>query len=152
MKLHRQTLVLAAIGLADLCFTLWLIHTFGAWEANPLMEAALRHGLQTLVVVKLALLAAPLALLEWAWKRRPAFVRSAANAAIAGYLVVFALGVARANMVRHPMALPPDPRSSRIWARVVIEQEAQRASRQDLRDRPDEMSLPHGEELQTAVD
>ncbi|MGC8666901.1 MAG: DUF5658 family protein [Chthonomonadales bacterium] len=152
MRLHRQTLVLAGIGLADLCFTLWLINTFNAWEANPLMEAALRRGLHTLVAVKLALLLLPLAFLEWAWRRRPAFVRRAANFAIVGYLAVFTLGIARANLAPHPVVLPPDPLSRRIWAQVMIEQEENWASKMDLRDRPYGSSSMGGKAVHTAVD
>jgi len=152
MKLHLQTLVLAAMGLADLCFTLWLVATLDAWEANPVMEAALRNGLQTLVAVKLALLVLPLAIVEWAWRRRPAFVRRAANLAIAGYVLVFALGIARANLANHPTMLPPDPISRRIWAEVLLNREQHHPDQTDLRDAPGPSVWTGGTPMGTAVD
>ena len=102
MKLHRQTVVIGGLCLLDLASTLWVVAHYSAAEANPLMAFCLGHGTATFVGAKILLSLLPLMMIEWAWRRRPRFVRRAANVAIAAYLGCYILGVQRANSVRMP--------------------------------------------------
>lgn len=127
MKLHRQTVALAALGIADLAATLWLVGRCGAAEANPFMARLLAHSPWALAAVKLGALALALGILEWAWRVHPRTVRFAANAAVAAYIGIYAVGVARANDTSHlKMETPPSPISARIYARIHARQAARR--------------------------
>ncbi len=127
MKLHRQTVALAALGIADLAATLWLVGRCGAAEANPFMARLLAHSPWALAAVKLGALGMALGILEWAWRVHPRTVRLAANAAVAAYIGIYAVGVARANDTSHlPMETSPSPISARIYARIHAREAARR--------------------------
>ena len=98
MRPMPQTFVLIALGCLDLLTTVALVLRHGAAEANPLMAAILSKGLFAFVMTKLALLLAPVAILEWGRRFSPAFVLKACNAAIAAYICLYAAGVARVNL------------------------------------------------------
>lgn len=127
MKLCKQTCILAGICLLDLISTLWLLHRHGAAEANPLMARFLAQGTLTFVLAKVAFVALPLALIEWARQHRPVFVKRAATVAIVAYLSFYVVGVARANVVLGPMeAGVNDPERIAIWTRIQQKINAQR--------------------------
>jgi len=128
MKLLPQTLLLAAIGLADLVSTLLLVGRFGAAEANPLMAPLLRHSPLLFAAVKVATLTLSLLALEWSRRRRPLLVRRAMSAALVAYLALYVAGVARANWtpdIRHDPGT--SPLQQKLWAE--IEERIRRAPR-----------------------
>lgn len=86
MRLMRESLLLIAIGLADLFTTLVLLSNRGAREGNPLMAYYLQFGVGVFVVVKLALLLLPIFVAEWSKRYRPRFVRWMLRGAIAAYV------------------------------------------------------------------
>ena len=53
MKLARETVLLAALGLADLGHTVYFIHIGIATEANPILSFYLRSGLLPFIAIKL---------------------------------------------------------------------------------------------------
>ena len=97
MKPRSQAFTLVLIGAIDLCSTLYFVTQHGASEANPLMAPALERGIPVFIQAKLLLLVGPLAFLEWARRRRPAFVSWAMNACILLYIGMYSVGVARIN-------------------------------------------------------
>lgn len=97
MKLAKETWALFAIGLADLATTIIFIKHHGALEANPLFQRYWEMGLAAFITAKIALLVAPLAILEWARARRPRFVSFALRGAIGAYLGMYAFGCVRLN-------------------------------------------------------
>jgi len=116
MRCIKQTLVLAGIGLLDLVSTLWFLHRHGAAEANPLMAYFLAKGTLAFALAKFGFLAVPLAVLEWAGRRQPAFVRRAANIAIISYVTLYFWGVARINVVPSPSGTSPQLQAA--WAEI----------------------------------
>jgi hypothetical protein len=98
-KLSNYTFLLGAVGLVDLVTTLYMLEHGDSGEANPLMAPLLAHGVAVLIATKLGLTLVPLSYLEWARHRRPAFVLGAQRAAVAGYLFLYCLGIARVNRV-----------------------------------------------------
>ena len=67
-------------------------------EANPLFRHYWEMGLPHFIAAKIALLAAPLLVLEWARRQKPKLVARALRCAIAGYVLMYGVGVARLNM------------------------------------------------------
>jgi len=111
MALMVESVILIAIGLMDLLFTLLLIGQNGVTEGNPLMAYYLRFGVGVFVLVKLALLFLPVFVAEWSKRYRPQFVkwmmRGAIAAYVGSYLVLFAF-VNLAPIVRDRTP-PPRP-------------------------------------------
>ena len=103
MKIAKETWVILAIGIADLATTIIFIRHHGAQEANPLFSRYWQMGLPAFITAKMALLIAPLAILEWARVRRPRFVSWALRGAIVAYLAMYCVGYARLNP-----PVPPD--------------------------------------------
>lgn len=97
MKIARESWVIAALGMADLITTIIFIEHHGAEEANPLFRRLWEMGLYVFIMAKLLLLVGPLAVLEWARKRRPGFTLRALRGGIAGYLILYAAGFVRLN-------------------------------------------------------
>jgi hypothetical protein len=108
MKITRESWVLAAIGIADLVTTIVFIEHHGAEEANPLFRHFWEMGLSVFILAKLALLACPLMVLEWARKRSPRFTLRALRGGIAAYILMYGVGFARLN---NPQALANDMHS-----------------------------------------
>lgn len=86
MKLSRESAILISICLADLVTTIWLVYGHGAQEANPLMRGFLDHGVIVFTLAKACFCLVPLALIEWARRDHPHFVRCALRTGIALYL------------------------------------------------------------------
>ena len=97
MKIAWESWVIAALGLADLITTIVFIEHHGAEEANPLFRHLWEMGMFAFIAGKLMLIACPLAVLEWARKRRPRFTMRALRGGIAGYLVLYGIGFVRLN-------------------------------------------------------
>lgn len=94
----RETILLAAVCIADLSFTIWLITTGHAVEANPILRYYVDHGgLISFAAAKILLFAGPLFVLELLRRHRPEFVRSLLRVGITLYLVAYTAGVIQAN-------------------------------------------------------
>ena len=97
MKIARETWILGAIGIADLISTIVFIRQHGAKEANPLFRHYWEMGLFNFVAAKAVMLFGPLLILEWARRSKPQLVRRSLQCAIAGYVLMYGVGVARLN-------------------------------------------------------
>lgn len=100
-KLSRESALIIAICLADLISTIWLVHGQGAQEANPLMRHFLERGVIVFILAKAAFCLGPLALIEWARRHHPHFVRYSLRMGIALYLGFYGMVVWKIN---HPPA------------------------------------------------
>jgi hypothetical protein len=119
MQLHRQTHILAVLCLLDLLTTLWLLRYHGAAEANPLMARFLNQGVPMFILAKMVCFVLPLACIEWAWRRRPLFVRRAANLTILAYVGLYIVGVGRANSGPGPWDVrDDDPKRRIVWTQI----------------------------------
>jgi hypothetical protein len=110
MKLMRESLVLIAIGIADLISTLILLSNKGNLEGNPLMSFYLQFGIGVFVIVKLGLLFLPVFVAEWSKLHSPKFVRWMLRGAITLYLgsyVVLFIAVNVAPLAFDRMIDPP---------------------------------------------
>lgn len=111
MTLMRESLVLAAVCLADLLSTLVLVGHQHASEGNPLMGYYLQLGIGVFILVKLMLVVLPVFILEWSKKFVPTFARRVVRIAIVAYVVVYAglfLGVnVRPLFADHAPIQPP---------------------------------------------
>jgi hypothetical protein len=85
------------MGILDLVMTVALLTYTEAGEANPLMARFLDLGMPAFIIAKLASLLLPLCFIEYARSLRPAFVRKASIAGIAGYAVLLGVGIVHAN-------------------------------------------------------
>jgi len=97
MKISRESIIIAGIGIADLITTLLWVNHHGAQEANPLFRFYLAMGAAWFALMKIVMLAAPILLLEWARSHRPVFTRIASRCAIVGYLGIYVVGVMHLN-------------------------------------------------------
>lgn len=95
--LARETWIIAVIGLADLATTLYWVYNHGAQEANPIFARYLAMGPFYFALTKIVMLVAPLFVLEWARRHRPAFTKFALRFAIVAYLGMYSVGVYHAN-------------------------------------------------------
>jgi hypothetical protein len=88
-----ETVLLAGIACADLLYTVYLVATQQAREANPFMNAVLlRCGPAAFVGLKALLVMVPVAIAEGARRRHPEFVRLALRVAIMLYITLYAVG------------------------------------------------------------
>jgi len=117
MKPMRQTYILATLGLIDLATTMALVSRCGAAEANPLMATLLSRGLFVFIFGKITFLFGPLAVLEWSRRANPVFVARAGSSAIAAYIVLYAAGIIRANIIRVPAGLY-EAQDPRVWRHI----------------------------------
>lgn len=116
-KVARESLVLAAICLADLITTLWFVHHEGASEGNPLMNYYLEQGVIPFIAAKCVLVLMPLAVLEWARRRKPRFVQAMLRVGIVLYLGMYGAVVWRINAPGHEPPLSDAHLSAiRRWA------------------------------------
>ena len=97
MRLSKESILIIVIGVLDMVSTLAWIQSRGAQEANPVFQYYLALGPFWFAAMKLLLLAGPVFLLEWARRRRPRFALVGSRFAIAAYLLLYVVGVARLN-------------------------------------------------------
>lgn len=96
MKISRESVIIAMIGLVDLVTTLILVQR-GAWEGNPIFEYYLAKGVLWFVLMKSIFILAPIFLLELARRHRPVFTQWASRVAIIAYLGLYVAGVMHLN-------------------------------------------------------
>ena len=97
MKLTKESWIILIIGLLDLTSTLFWINNSGAKEANPIFNYYLAMGPVWFIAAKFTCLLCPILLFEFARRTNPKFAVSGARVAIAGYLILYAVGVANLN-------------------------------------------------------
>jgi hypothetical protein len=97
MRVARESWVLGGICALDLVSTLWLVDQCGAQECHALMRYYLSLGYLPFIAAKMLLVLGPLAVLEWARRRRPEFVQSMLRCAIVLYVGLYASVVWTAN-------------------------------------------------------
>ncbi|MGC8784266.1 MAG: DUF5658 family protein [Armatimonadota bacterium] len=107
--ISRESWIIAAICVADLVSTLIFVHHHGAREGNPLMDFYLQKGVVPFILAKCTMFLLPIAIIEWARRHNPEFVRRMARFAIAAYIGLYAVVVAKENIlsVRPPQPVPP---------------------------------------------
>ena len=107
MRVLRESWIILAIGMLDLTTTLIWVAQRGAQEANPIFRYYLELGPLWFIAMKFVCLLCPILIFEWARKHRPKVVLYGARFAIAGYLLLYLVGIARLNP--HMMADPEYP-------------------------------------------
>lgn len=98
-KISTESILLAAICMADMVLTIFLVQFRLAVEQNPLMAACLNKGVFAFVLVKMLSFAPFIILAEIHKRRNPTFVRFATRLAIALYLGVYAFIMIRVNLM-----------------------------------------------------
>jgi hypothetical protein len=100
-----ETVALMCVGGFDLLFTIYLLASGKAYEANPFMENVLQKtGPHGFILVKALFLAGPLAIAEIAKKERLQFVQWALRFCLVIY--IFALAIAYNRMTHQPVIRP----------------------------------------------
>ncbi len=98
LNISFESLLLAAICLADMIATIVFVSLGHACESNPLMAACLNHSLGLFVAVKIASFIPFIIVCEIHKRRNPAFVRMAMRAAIGLYLAAYVILVTQQNI------------------------------------------------------
>jgi hypothetical protein len=93
-----ESILLAAICLADMITTVIMVSAGIAVESNPIMSACLRHGPTFFIVVKLISFVPFIVVTEWYRRKNPAFSRAASRAAIVIYMFAYITLTARVNL------------------------------------------------------
>src|SRR5437660_799811 len=118
-KVCFSTYLLGSICMVDLSTTVVLLRFGGAAEANPLMARFLAHGVCAFVGAKLVFILLPICILEWARRRRPLFVLRAVAFGIAAYLMLYTVGVSRANWMSYAADSGDDHVRQELWAKTA---------------------------------
>ncbi|MDH7480761.1 MAG: DUF5658 family protein [Armatimonadota bacterium] len=85
----KESIVLIAICLADMLFTILVIAMGKAVEANPLMAECIRRGFWHFCLVKIGVVIPLVVLAEWYKNYNPVFVRKALRVGITGYISLY---------------------------------------------------------------
>lgn len=92
VRASYESILLASICLLDMFWTVVVVVTGIAIEANPLLAWTFELGPWAFVVVKLASLIPGLLALEFCRIINPGFARLAGRAAVLGYLAIYVFG------------------------------------------------------------
>lgn len=131
MKIARESVYIAVIGVADLVTTLLWVKYHGASEGNPVFSLYLRMGFAWFVLMKLILLACPLFLLEFARRRRPRFTLKASRFAIGAYCGLYVVGFFHLN----PNAIHPVSAEASVPPKLAKGEQLRREEARARRDR-----------------
>jgi hypothetical protein len=96
-RIAPESGLLAAICMADLLTTLWLVYAHGAKEANPIMAFYLALGPLAFALVKTLTFMSPIFVLEILRQHRPESIRAILRLAIVCYLLCYGVGVWHVN-------------------------------------------------------
>lgn len=107
--ISRESWIIAAICAADLVSTLLFVHHYGAREGNPLMNFYLQKGVVPFILAKCAMFLFPIMIIEWARRHNPRFVLRMARFAIAAYIGLYAVVVAKENILQPIPSQPISP-------------------------------------------
>lgn len=86
--MHLSTFLIVVVGLFDLVSTLRLLQ-MGHAEGNPLFGWLLQFGVPAFVLGKVAFLAGPVILIEWARRKEPKSAETGAWIALVFYLLIW---------------------------------------------------------------
>lgn len=95
-----ESVLLAAITMLDVWWTLYVVRNGFAIEANPLMDWALGHGNGAFVAVKMAYLLPALVVFEYVRGLNASFAKLAANMSVWGYIGLYAIATIALHGVR----------------------------------------------------
>lgn len=90
MRVSTQCVLLALVGLADLCSTVVLVQSGAAYEANPIMRALIPYGWLVFALVKASTLAAFVSLITWYRQRNPRLGSLIETCTLVGYITLYA--------------------------------------------------------------
>lgn len=87
-KVHLSTVLLTILGTVDLLSTIaWL--NLGGREGNPIFNSILNHGIAPFAFAKIAFLAGPIAILEYARTKHPQSAEAGTWIAFAFYFALW---------------------------------------------------------------
>jgi len=98
LKIGVDSLILVAICMADMIFTLYFVLAGMAVEQNPLMAACIGRSPALFVLVKMASFVPFVVVVELYRRKNPAFARKVCLWAIAVYVATFVALTAGTNM------------------------------------------------------
>lgn len=116
MKIARESWLLAAVCTLDLITTIWFVQRGNASEGNPVMRFYLERGIVPFALAKMLLFLGPLAVLEWARRRNPRFVRTMLRLGIALYVGAYGGVVWRINRPGEPIPTEAQLIAMKEWA------------------------------------
>ena len=96
-RIAPESALLAALCVADLVSTLWLVYHHGAREANPVMDFYLALGPLAFALAKTLTFMAPIIVLEILRRHRPESIRAILRLAIVSYVVCYSVGLWHVN-------------------------------------------------------
>ncbi len=100
-KVHLSTVLLTILGTVDLLSTIaWL--NLGGHEGNPLFNSILNHGLAPFALAKVAFLAGPIAILEFARTRHPHSAEAGTWIAFVFYFALWGSQIHNLGQALHP--------------------------------------------------
>ncbi len=97
MRISWESRLIVGVCVVDLLTTLWIVHSHGGQEYNPVMRFYLDRGTTAFILAKFLFVAGPLTVLEWARRHRPAFVRGMLRTGLALYVVLYGIVVWKVN-------------------------------------------------------
>jgi hypothetical protein len=97
MRPSRETLTVAALCLADLISTLFLVRHHQAGEGNFVMDFYLQQGPLAFVAVKCLLFVPALVMAEWYRRKNPRLIVKTLRLVIVLYIAFYMAGVFQAN-------------------------------------------------------
>ena len=92
-----ESVLLVLVTMADIAWTIYVVGTGAAVEANPLMARLLEHGPAVFTFVKLLYLLPLLLVCEWLRTFQPRFATTAVRLALWGYVAIYMIGEFRLN-------------------------------------------------------
>ena len=98
VRVSTESLILIAICVADMLFTLYFVLSGMAVEQNPLMAACIRHSPAFFVLVKMLSFVPFVIAVELYRRRNAAFARAACRWAIGVYVATFVALTLGANI------------------------------------------------------
>jgi len=100
-KVHLSTVLLTILGTVDLLSTIaWL--NLGGREGNPLFNSILNHGIAPFTFAKIAFLAGPIAILEYARTKHPHSAEAGTWIAFSFYFALWGTQVHSLGQSLHP--------------------------------------------------
>jgi hypothetical protein len=125
-RVSREGYVILGLCLVDLVLTLWLLSNGAITEGNPLMAGFLSLGVVPFIGAKIATMAMPLVVLEWARRQRPEFGSMMLRLTIVLYICCYSAGVCRLN------ASALGARSDDRWQHEITRWAAERPTRAEI--------------------
>lgn len=87
-----ESLLLVLVTMADIAWTIYVVGSGMAVEANPLMARLLEHGPAVFTFVKLLYLLPLILVCEWLRTFQPRFATTSVRLALWGYVAIYVIG------------------------------------------------------------